>query len=178
MGSPVTVRVNDTTNEPVTVSIADAEVVDEGETALFDVTLNKAPSQTITVQYQTANGSAQAGSDYFEQSGTLTFTSSLTTTHTIPVPTIQDAIREQEETFTVGLSSAATIADGSAIGTISDDDNWDVTIDDVTVEESKEEAVFTVRASGGSQSMTVTYTTEEGTRRLPRTIPPRPGPSR
>ena len=163
MGSPVTVLVNDTTNEPVTVSIADAEVVDEGGTALFDVTLNKAPSQRITVEYQTANGSAQAGSDYVEQSGTLTFTSSSTTTQTIPVPTIQDAIREQEETFTVRLSSAATIADGSAIGTISDDDNWDVTIDDVTVEESEGEAVFTVRASGGSQSMTVTYTTEEGT---------------
>ena len=52
----------------------------EGDNALIDpralnftVTLSQASSATVTVSYQTANGTAEAGSDYAATSGTLTF---------------------------------------------------------------------------------------------------------
>ena len=44
-----------------------------GEGAIFTVTLSKASTQTVTVNYTTLDGSATAGSDYVAQSGTLTF---------------------------------------------------------------------------------------------------------
>ena len=45
----------------------------------FAVTLSAASSQTITVDYLTSNGSAQAGSDFQAIGGTLTFAPGETT---------------------------------------------------------------------------------------------------
>ena len=169
LGSPVTVRVNDTTNEPVTVSIADATVVDEGETAIFDVRLNKAAGETVTVEYQTANGSARAVSDYVEESGTLTFSPGRQD-ETIYVRTVNDNIREATETFTVTLrnASGAAIRDGTATGTIDDDDvgtegTASLTISNATVTEGDTAEFTAALGSNAGQSVTVTYDTVDGT---------------
>jgi len=85
--------------------------------------------QTVTVGYATAAGTVKAGQDYTAASGTLTFDPGQTS-RTIPVsvpgdnPPLADAATESSETFAVTLSSpvAATIADGSATGTILKDD--------------------------------------------------------
>src|SRR6185295_16536074 len=71
----------------------------------------------------TANGTATAGSDYASASGTLTFAAG-ETTKTIVVPITGDTTVESNETFTVSLAAAsgATIADGSAVGTIVNND--------------------------------------------------------
>ena len=80
--------------------------------------------------------------------------------------TTEDTIPEQAEAFTVRLSnqSGASLARTTATGTIDDDDvRGEVTISDDTVEEG-EVAVFTISlSSGGSQSVTVDYATENGT---------------
>ena len=61
------------------LSIGDA-AVQEGGTAEFEVTLRPAQrAEMVTVRYQTKNGTALAGSDYTETSGTLTFTAGQTT---------------------------------------------------------------------------------------------------
>ena len=169
LGTPVTVRVNDTTNEPVTVSITDATVVDEGETAQFSVRLNKAASQTVTVEYQTVNGSAQEGSDYVAESGTLMFNPGQQL-QGFTVRTVNDNIRESTESFTVTLRnvSGAAIRDGTATGTIDDDDTGaegtsSLTISNVAVTEGAI-AVFTAAlGSDAGQSVTVTYETVDGT---------------
>src|SRR5262249_33506902 len=58
------------------VSIADATVA-EGNSGTknmtFNVTLSKAATSTVTVNYATSNGTATAGTDYTSASGTLTF---------------------------------------------------------------------------------------------------------
>ena len=91
----------------------------------FVVTLSAQPgASTVTVNYATANGTAVAPGDYTAvASGTLTFTGT-TTTQTINVPIVGDTTVEPTETFTVTLSApvGATIADGSATGTITNDD--------------------------------------------------------
>ena len=66
--------VSATVQGPVGLAVADARV-DEGAgaTLAFAVTLDRAASGTVTVDYATANGTAHAGADYTAASGTLTF---------------------------------------------------------------------------------------------------------
>ena len=111
---------------PPAVSIADLAVAEgDGEHShfMFTVTLDKASDETVTVQYSTSDGTAIAGVDYTATTGTVTFAPGVTT-QLVHVDVIGDAAAESNETFTVTLSSpvGATLADGSAIGTITDDD--------------------------------------------------------
>ena len=59
------------------LTLNDARIVLEGAEAKgrlkFTVTLTHASESTITVNYATANGTALAGLDYAQTSGTLTF---------------------------------------------------------------------------------------------------------
>ena len=109
---------------PPGLAVADAEAREgTDDTIAFEVTLSRAASGTVRVDYATSDGSAQAGADYTAQSGTLTFATG-ETAKTIGVAVLDDAVDEGEETFTLTLSSpsGAVIADGSATGTIENDD--------------------------------------------------------
>ena len=59
-------------------------------TADFTVTLGRAASAAVSVQYATANGSAIAGSDYTATSGTLNFAAG-ETEKTVSVPVVDDS---------------------------------------------------------------------------------------
>ena len=91
--------------------------------AVFTVTLSQASEQTLTVNYATINETASSGSDYSQQSGTLTFAPGQTT-KTITVPVVADAAVEPDEAFGVALSlpSNATLSDNRGTATISNDD--------------------------------------------------------
>jgi len=107
------------------LSINDASVV-EGDTgttnATFTVALSVATTQTVTVDYGTADGTAAAPADYQPVSNTLVFDPGVTSRQ-ISVPVIGDTLDESDETFFVNLSAASvTIADAQARGTIIDDD--------------------------------------------------------
>ena len=59
-----------------------------GADLVFSVTLSSTQTQTVTVDYATADGTAQANTDYTPQLGTLTFAADTTVlTQTIAVPT-------------------------------------------------------------------------------------------
>ncbi len=110
---------------PPSVSIADAEAR-EGVDATIDflVTLRPASDRRVTVDYETADGTAKAGEDYEAASGTLTFVPG-DTEKTIRVTVLDDAKDEGEETFTLGLfvlSPHAKFADREATGTIVNSD--------------------------------------------------------
>jgi Ca2+-binding RTX toxin-like protein len=70
----------------------------------YTVSLSSSSTQTVTVQYSTANGTALAGSDYTTTTGTLTFNPGVTT-QTITIPILNDSVNEANETFTVTLTS-------------------------------------------------------------------------
>jgi hypothetical protein len=92
--------------------------------AEFTVTLSPASTQTVTVQWATANGTATTASgDYQAGSGILTFLPDQTT-QTLAVTVNGDTAAESNETFFVNLSSPsnATVTDGQGLGTIIDDD--------------------------------------------------------
>ncbi|MFN9179791.1 MAG: Calx-beta domain-containing protein, partial [Dolichospermum sp.] len=79
----------------------------------YTVTLSRTSSQTITVQYATANGTAIAGSDYTSTSGTLTFNPGVTS-QVINIPILNDSINEANETFTLNLASPINASLGTA----------------------------------------------------------------
>ena len=117
---------NDPTPVLPTLSVADATVA-EGNSGTHDlaftVTLSAAATTPVTVAYATGNGTATAGSDYAAASGTLTFAPARPS-KVIHVQVSGDTAVEGNETLTLTLSSpsGATIADGTAIGTITNDD--------------------------------------------------------
>jgi large repetitive protein len=111
-----------------TLSIGDVSVTESNSgtvNATFTVTMSPVnASQTVTVNYATANGTATtANNDYVATSGTLSFTPSASS-RTVTVVINGDSVNEQSETFVVNLSGAvnAIIGDAQGIGTIVNDD--------------------------------------------------------
>lgn len=157
------------------LSIGDLSVAEgNGDHAhfMFMVTLDKAADGPVTVAYSTANGTATAGSDYVATNGAVTFAAG-ETSKMVHVDIKGDVLAEGNETFTVSLSnsSGATIADGTAIGTIIDDDGVPVlpalSIADLAVAEGNGEHahfMFTVALDKApSGPVTVAYSTSNGT---------------
>ena len=153
-------------DEPPGLSINDALAVREGESAEFVVQLSASSDKLVTVAYETRDGTAAAGSDYTSTSGTLRFAAG-ETNKTIAVPTLEDATAEETEGFTVQLRdpSGATVADGTATGTITDDDEPPgLSIDDAPAVREGESAEFVVQLSASSDKLvTVAYETRDGT---------------
>jgi len=154
----------------LTASINDTSAT-EGGNLTFTVSLSAPSSQQVTVTFASANGVGTAGAvapgDYGAVGNTLTFAPG-TTSQTIVVTSVDDAIDELDEVFAVNLTGAtvATIADSQGVGTILDNDATAVSINDVTVTEGTggtTNATFTVSLSLlSSQPVTVSYSTANG----------------
>jgi uncharacterized delta-60 repeat protein len=96
-----------------------------GTTAfVFDVALSGASYEAIALNYTTQNGTAQAGSDYVQTTGTVTLQAGQTATQ-ITVNINGDKTYEADETFSLILSttSQATLASTSIAGTIQNDED-------------------------------------------------------
>ena len=103
-----------------TVSVADAVAVrGEGRTLDFEVSLEPAVAFAVRVAYATADGTATAGEDYLGTSGVLEIPPGQTRA-TVSVRMPADGPGDGPELFELRLSSAtaATVADGAAMGTI------------------------------------------------------------
>ena len=89
----------------------------------FTVQLSAASGRSVSVEYHTADGTAQAPADYTATTGTLTFAPGVTS-RTVNVPVIGDTLDESDETFTFALAAptGATVQGGAATGIIQDDD--------------------------------------------------------
>ena len=110
---------------PVLVSVANAEGAEgTNGTVVFIVSLSRAPTGTLTVNYQTQDGTATAGQDYTALEGTISFAED-ETEKSITVSLVDDDSPEAVETFTLVLSnpSGGQVGTGTATGTITDDDS-------------------------------------------------------
>ena len=96
----------------------------EGDTIEFQVSRRGSTSRGATVEYSTADGTAQAGTDYEAATGTLTFAVG-DESASVPVRLLEDNVDESDESLSLVLSNAqgANIAVGSAEGTIIDTDD-------------------------------------------------------
>ena len=105
------------------LSIRDVTVREHQGPAILHVSLDKGSTETVTVAYATADGSATAGADYAATSGMLTFQRD-ETSKTIVVAVLDDSDSEGHETFTVRLSNPrhAYLSDSEGTATIRDDE--------------------------------------------------------
>ena len=105
-------------------SITDMIVSEGVETALFMVSLSDQHSDLVSVDYLTVNGTALAGVDFQQVTGTLTFKPG-ETVRMISIPILDDEIIEKgDETFTISFSNPvnATLVDSEATLTLADND--------------------------------------------------------
>lgn len=151
------------------LSIGDLTVSEAAGSAQFTVTLSAPSGQPLSVDFSTAGGTATAGTDFVNASGTLTFAAG-DTTRTITVSISSDVLDEADEGFTVDLSNPmnASISDGQGTALILDDDATPtLSVNDVQVVEGNagtSNATFTVSLSAVSgQTVTVSYATVGGT---------------
>ena len=159
-----TIRDDDTASTP-TPSIANASA-EEGDSITFTVTLNRTPSSTVTYYYATYRVTAGSG-DYTGHDTTALRFSTGQTSRTITVSTTEDTVVENDETFYVYLTDAASKHPNSGVptdylaratGTIRDDDTASTptpSIANASAEEG-DSITFTVTLNR-TPSSTVTY---------------------
>ncbi len=155
---------------PTTMTINDV-TVKEGQPAQFMVTLSRPVTQTVIVNYATADGTAVAGQEYTATQGSLSFSPG-TTAQTVTVATINQAAVAPTKTFLVNLTqtSFGQMSDGQGIGTILDEGLSPVPTLSISNTEVIEQdtnfasAMFDVQLSfSSSLTVTVKYGTADGT---------------
>ena len=97
--------------------VDDVSAGESDGTATVPVTLSRAPSDDVSVEYRTEAVTALAGTDYVETSGTLTINSGNTQAD-ISVGLIADANDENPETLNIGLSNPMNAVLGRSTSTI------------------------------------------------------------
>ena len=107
-----------------TVSVLDAQVSEDGAWMRFKVSLSAPSRNPVTVYYATSSGTATSGTDFRAKSGMLTFAANSRRSKSVHVLVHDDSEIEEDETFTLTLTSptGATLGDATATGTIRDDD--------------------------------------------------------
>jgi hypothetical protein len=130
----------------------------------FAVVLDKRSAQTISMEYQTSDGSAAAGRDYTAASGSLSFAPG-ETSKTVEVALIGNEDVQPNRALKLTLSNAhgATLQRTQASGTIIDDDHArQINIDDAAGYRSDGKLSFKLtldRSSG--RSISVDYATKD-----------------
>lgn len=121
---------------PADVTVSDVTVT-EGDfgTQIATFTVSRSDSKGyFSVDYATADGTANAGADYVAKSGRLTFTNGGALTQTVSVTINHDIAVEGDETFALKLSNlintsgGANIVKSSGAGTIANNDNGTITV--------------------------------------------------
>ncbi|MBK7801800.1 MAG: VCBS repeat-containing protein [Chloracidobacterium sp.] len=107
------------------ISVGNVSAVESIGDISFTVTQSAVSDLATTFNYSTADITATAGLDYTAVSGTATILPGAITT-TIPVPILPDGITEADETFrlTIDTPVNASIASGTALATIIDDETF------------------------------------------------------
>jgi parallel beta-helix repeat protein len=117
----------ETFGTPPKISVEQSEATEgnSGKQSLeFTLTLDEAPSSSVTVNYETEDGTATSSdNDYEASSGTVTFSAG-ETSQTISIAIIGDTKIEEDETFTLKLSDPtnSTLDVSEITGTIKNDD--------------------------------------------------------
>ncbi len=106
-----------------TLSIADVSAPEGAGIINFTVSLLPASTDAVTVNYQTSDNDATSGLDYEPVAGTLLFNAG-ETSRQVSVTIHDDALYEDDESFTVTLSDEinAFLGDADATCTILDDE--------------------------------------------------------
>ncbi|NCR14569.1 MAG: endo-1,3-1,4-beta-glycanase ExsH, partial [Microcystis aeruginosa SX13-11] len=155
---------NDDTN--VTLAVSPASVTENGTTNLiYTFTRTGVTTNALTVNY-TLGGTATLNTDYTRTgtNNTVTFAANSSTATVIVDPTADTTV-EPDETVILTLATGTGYTVGTpntATGTINNDDFSQLSINDITVVEGKDNnAILTVTVDNpNSQQISVNYATE------------------
>ena len=100
-----------------TISISNLSINESSGANSVAVTLSIPSTQTITVDYNLVNGTADNSTDYTGSDGTLTFTPNVLSA-TVNFTIIDDNTYEGNETFTIALSNPSNAVLGNTSGII------------------------------------------------------------
>ncbi|HEX6625388.1 MAG TPA: FG-GAP-like repeat-containing protein, partial [Pyrinomonadaceae bacterium] len=168
-GASASATILDDDPEP-SLSVADvAQAEGSGATGaiLFNVTLSAASGKPITVAYAAADGTAQAGADYQNASGVVTFNPG-ETSKAVAVNVFADSAIEADESFFLNLSNPtnAGLADAQGAATLRNDDGTvQFAAATFNATEGVEPSVFvTVARTGETSGVSIIgYATFDGT---------------
>lgn len=165
---------NDDSLPAITISDRSALEGDAGSTAfLFTLSLSNPSSSTVTVQAQTADGTATAPGDYAAAGPVAVTFDPGVTSQPLTVQVTGDTAAEPDETFVVNLSapSGATLSDKLGEGTIQNDDAvFAFSLDDVSALEGDAGGtafVFTVSRTDTAAAASVDWSTAAGSATAP-----------
>ena len=160
------ISVTDVDDTPV-ITISDVTVDENDGQAVIQVTMSGSTQSEVTVAYETKDGTAVAGQDYAKTDGRLTWKPGENGRREINVSLQDDAVWENEETFTLILSQPVIAEIGRAEATVTiknDDPVPALSVADTAVGEGDGQAVFAVTLQGqSSQEISVSYATADGT---------------
>jgi hypothetical protein len=132
-----------TTTAPpgVSVSVADLSLPEGAalSSAVFTVTLSRPSADNVRVSYTTGDGTATAADDYRSRTGSVLIPAG-STSATIAVTVVGDAVVEPDEAFTMTLTAVtegtAVLGDAAGVALILNDDaNVEVSVADATIAE-------------------------------------------
>jgi hypothetical protein len=161
---------NDAAPGTPVISVGDVVVDEAAHTASFFVSMNRPSLSTVTVNYATADDTAQAGQDFATAAGVLSFSPG-EVAKTVTVNLIDDALAETDEFFRLVLSNpnGATLADAVGAALIGRNDTAFATTPQVLVQspavgEGDTYVNFVVQLSAPSvNEVRVNYATAPGT---------------
>ncbi len=119
--SPPTLDISYILTDTLAVSTSALTVAPGGTLASFTVTRSGDGVGAVAVNFATADGTAQAVSDYDATSGTLSWASGELGAKTVQIPITADSTVEGNESFSVvlsGLTGLATFTSGSTVAVI------------------------------------------------------------
>ncbi len=112
---------------PPSISVSDVTITESEATvqAVFRVSLSHVWDQDVSVAFATADGTAEAGTDYLSNSGVATVTIG-SLVETVVVDVLSDEEDEEDETFFLNLSGpvGGSLLDAQGVATILDDQNF------------------------------------------------------
>ncbi len=142
-----------------TLSISDGVVQESTGSMLITITREGRTEVTATAVATPSSGTATADNDFASAPTMISIPpGGPTATETFTVDILSDDIYEPDETFSITLSgvNASIAGDDTGIGTIIDDDTPPtLSVDDLTVDESASQAVFTITRKGETAFDTV-----------------------
>ena len=148
------------------LAVEDASAEEGAREILFTAELSNGSASPVSVDWETADGTAKSTTDYAEAARTLIIPAGQTS-GTIAIRVDDDSLHEPDETFAIRFSapSGVTLRDDEAIGTIVDDDSVpELAVEDASAEEGAREILFTANLSNGSGTpVSVEWETVDGT---------------
>jgi len=155
---------NDDSQPSITLGLAGSPLAENGGTATITATLSNLSYQNVTVNLGYTGTATGEGTDYSAAASITINTGSLS--NTTSITGVDDALGEGNETVIVDISSVTNGTENGpqqVTATITDDD-YAITVNDVSVNENDGNAVFTITISQAYTSdITIDYATANNT---------------